>query len=204
MAVGDKLAEAWHAASFRAENTKQCWNASVVAIEAVLQPVVSPRNPGAGFGVMCRDIKAAPQKCECELLTAVSRRHFLGSQQRIGERNTCPGRGMDEAPVASAKPCVHPFWGPSSPWSAAVWSEGSSPECVPQTSHGGHGGAPRFASSREARCFRPGAPNILLTRVDTSAYWTVPARKLAKLCNSCVPGTGSVDPPRHPKGAPAP
>ena len=63
----DKLAEAWHAAYGRAEDAKQCWKASVVAVEAALQPVVSPKNPGAGFGAMRKDIKATPQKWECDL-----------------------------------------------------------------------------------------------------------------------------------------
>ncbi|MFC4902707.1 hypothetical protein [Kocuria oceani] len=67
MEVDDKLAEAWHVAYGRAEDAKQCWKASVVAVEVALQPVVSPKNPGAGFGAMRKDIKAAPQKRECDL-----------------------------------------------------------------------------------------------------------------------------------------
>lgn len=65
--AGDKLTEAWHAAYGRAENAEQCWKASVAAVEAALQPVVSPKNPGAQLGVMLNDIQVAPRKWECDL-----------------------------------------------------------------------------------------------------------------------------------------
>lgn len=65
--AGDKLTEAWHAAFGRSENAEQCWKASVAAVEAALQPVVSPNNSGARLGTMRKDIKAAPHKWECDL-----------------------------------------------------------------------------------------------------------------------------------------
>lgn len=65
--AGDKLTEAWHAAYGCEEDAEQCWKASVAAVEAALQPVVSPKSPGAGLGAMRMDIKAAPQKWECDL-----------------------------------------------------------------------------------------------------------------------------------------
>lgn len=65
--AGDKLTEAWHAAYGRTENAEQCWKASVSAVEAALQPVVSPNNTGARLGTMRGDIKAAPHKWECDL-----------------------------------------------------------------------------------------------------------------------------------------
>lgn len=65
--AGEKLTEAWHAAYGREESAEQCWKSSIAAVEAALQPVVSPRNPGAGLGAMRRDIRAAPQNWECDL-----------------------------------------------------------------------------------------------------------------------------------------
>jgi len=65
--AGDKLTEAWHAAYGREENAEQCWKASVAAVEAALQPVVSPNNTGARLGTMRGDIKAAQHKWECDL-----------------------------------------------------------------------------------------------------------------------------------------
>lgn len=65
--AGDKLTEAWHAAFGRSENAEQCWKASVAAVEAALQPVVSPNNSGARLGTMRNEIKIAPYKWECDL-----------------------------------------------------------------------------------------------------------------------------------------
>lgn len=65
--AGEKLTEAWHAAFGRAEDAEQCWKASVTAVEAALQPVVSPNNSGARLGTMRNGIKAAPHKWECDL-----------------------------------------------------------------------------------------------------------------------------------------
>lgn len=65
--AGDKLTEAWHAAFGRSENAEQCWKASVAAVEAALQPVVSPNNSGARLGTMRNEIKVAPHKWECDL-----------------------------------------------------------------------------------------------------------------------------------------
>lgn len=65
--AGAKLTEAWHAAYGRTENPEQCWKASVAAVEAVLQPVVSPQNPSAGLGAIRGDIRAALHKWECDL-----------------------------------------------------------------------------------------------------------------------------------------
>lgn len=65
--AGEKLTEAWHAAYGRDENAEQCWKSSIAAVEAALQPVVSPKNPGAGLGALRNDIKAAPQNWECDL-----------------------------------------------------------------------------------------------------------------------------------------
>ena len=118
-AAAHSLGKSWSAAFGRNKNPKSAYSEAIVAVEAAMRPVVSPRDNSATLGRMIGQIKDAPNKFgfrivpdrpsgtpvdPMEMLVAMAQVLWQGYEGRHGESGDGPG---PENTIEQAQDAVH-------------------------------------------------------------------------------------------------
>lgn len=105
----EHLADAWSKAFGRTQEPGGAWHAAVKAVEAVLQPVVEPKNPTARLGTMVPALKAKPEKWTFVLASPdgqYTAEVFLRALQVVGYEPGRHGTDPERATIEQARVVV--------------------------------------------------------------------------------------------------